>query len=506
MGLRTAPNWRANASLSYAFRTNKNIPLGPFGCKMSGGHLLCTDRSGTEKVVQFGLTEGLQKGKTMSFGAINNKYENRQYDYVAQKKTTEAPVQTRQQMMLPENADAPETLGIGFLNVGNGISYGLSASYAQNSTAENPIITVTVTKGKNDVETYEITINEINANNSTGIEMFALCNYADDIGKGTSSTFGSWNTLKNFAFNAQEIGGFCVAENLQDFISVKQDWSKMVEAMTNTYMQAGVYKQAFDGQCLTEIFDLCMSSESRIAETRQIPIESGAAMEDNSPNISEEEYRELLQKQIEEFQEKIENGETEEAFQIGAQTFTIKEWKEFLDKFDSVQEVIEELMRERHKLQEKEKIESERAKKDYEEKTAIAEILFSESTACTYPATDSEKEIRYITWYTEEGIFCRKAGQIEGYEWSITFENKEQYDKVMAFVGQLSEEEDLRFTANKNFWKDFLKGEMDIDSLKEKYVRAEAKNTEIKVSNFKEYETLNYQFVPEPNIETRVFE
>lgn len=206
---------------------------------------------------------------------------------------------------------------------------------------------------------------------------------------------------------------------------------------------------------------------------------------------------------IEELQEKIENGDTEESFQIGAQTFTIKEWKEFLDKFDSVQEVIEKLMRERHKLQEKEKLESEMAREDYEEKRVLAEMLFSESISCTYSSVDSKEEIRYITWYTEEGIFCRKAGQTEGYEWSIPFENKEQYDKMMEFIGQLSDDEDLRFAANKNFWKDFLKGEMDIESLKEKYTMpevSEERSLEIKVYNFKKYETANYQFVPEPDI------
>ena len=54
--------------------------------------------------------------------------------------------------------------------------------------------------------------------------------------------------------------------------------------------------------------------------------------------------------------EKVKNRETEESFQIGAKTFTNQEWKEFLDKYDSIQEVIKELMRERHKLQEKEKL------------------------------------------------------------------------------------------------------------------------------------------------------
>ena len=132
------------------------------------------------------------------------------------------------------------------------------------------------------------------------------------------------------------------------------------------------------------------------------------------------------------------------------------------------------------------------------------EMLVSESTSCTYPASDTNgEEIHYITCYTEEGIFCKKAGLTNGYEWSIPFESKEQYNKVIEFIGHLSDDEDLRFTANENFWKDFLKGDTDVGSLKEKYTildNSGARRTEIKASNFKEYATPNYKFVPEPTI------
>ena len=209
--------------------------------------------------------------------------------------------------------------------------------------------------------------------------------------------------------------------------------------------------------------------------------------------VSDENYMEAIREQIEEMQEKIENGEINETFQIGDQSFTVEEWNEFLEKFDSIQEVLEALMKERH---------AEKEESDTD--GTIAEMLSSESTSCTYPASGANGEdVRYITWYTEEGIFCRKAGQTQGYEWSIPFESKEQYDKVMEFIGQISEDEDLRFTANEDFWKDFLKEGVDVESLKEKYTTTEVSKesrTEIKVSNFKEHETPNYQFIPEPDI------
>ena len=97
-------------------------------------------------------------------------------------------------------------------------------------------------------------------------------------------------------------------------------------------------------------------------------------------------------------------------------------------------------------------------------------MLISESTKCTYPAsTPGQEDIMYITWYTEEGIFCRKAGQREGYEWSVYFENKEDYSRVMDFLGRFDREDNLRFAAHENFWQDFLKGEIDLDGFMDFY-------------------------------------
>ena len=43
----------------------------------------------------------------------------------------------------------------------------------------------------------------------------------------------------------------------------------------------------------------------------------------------------------------------------------------------------------------------------------------------------------------------------------------------MEFVGGFLDDEDLRFTANKNFWNDFFKDEIDVVSLKEKYITSD---------------------------------
>ena len=183
-------------------------------------------------------------------------------------------------------------------------------------------------------------------------------------------------------------------------------------------------------------------------------------------NIDTEEtvdYAKILEEKINEIFAKIQNGDTEASYQIGSQSFTEKEWEEFLDKFDTVEEAIQELMKE-----EQARKEAEEAQKENVFTNDVSTLLTTESTSCVYETADpDDDDIRYITWYTEEGIFCRKAGQAEGYEWAITFENTEQYDKVMEFIGQFPSDWNMRFAAHENFWNDFLNDEIDMEGFME---------------------------------------
>ena len=175
------------------------------------------------------------------------------------------------------------------------------------------------------------------------------------------------------------------------------------------------------------------------------------------------DYAKILEEKIREIFTKIQNGDTEASYQIGSQSFTEKEWKEFLDKFDSVEEAIQELMKE-----EQARKEAKEAKTEDVFTNDASTLLTTESTSCVYETADpDDDDIRYITWYTEEGIFCRKSGQTEGYEWAITFENTEQYDKVMEFIGQFPSDWNMCFAAHENFWNDFLNDEIDMEGFME---------------------------------------
>lgn len=145
-----------------------------------------------------------------------------------------------------------KVLGIGFLNAPTGnISYGMRAEYAENFTSKKPIIKVTIQTGHSE-ETHYIDVNNVDARNATEIEMFALCCYADDIGKGTGGKFGTWQMLNYYRTNASDNGNFNLTKSMASCLSVRQNWLLMIEQMRKLYIESGLYKQSLDGNLLLE--------------------------------------------------------------------------------------------------------------------------------------------------------------------------------------------------------------------------------------------------------------
>ena len=154
-----------------------------------------------------------------------------------------------------QNSDKEtNVLGIGFLDVpGTNMKYGMKVEYAEEYSADNPVIKVTV-QTLQGAEEHLINVKEINPKNASEIEMFALCNYADATGQGTGGTFGSWQTLKYYSDNAVHNGYFERSDTMNLFKTRKQDWASMVESMISDYMNGGLYKQALDGNKLINLF------------------------------------------------------------------------------------------------------------------------------------------------------------------------------------------------------------------------------------------------------------
>ena len=223
----------------------------------------------------------------------------------------------------------PYVLGIGFLNVNPGQSLGMTATYAKDSTPQWPIINVAITGPNGKKENFEVAIKEIDPKNATELEMFALCQYNDAIGKKeVDSSFGSWQVLKNNGRNAEYLGDFSMADSVEEFVSVKQDWNAMVSGMKENQLQAGVFKQALDSEKLLQMF----------------------------------------QQLMDEMYERIQSGNTgAPSIQIGGASYTEDEWDKMLDNFDDIEEKIIEEMKKEHEERYAEKLEKEQGIKLTEE-------------------------------------------------------------------------------------------------------------------------------------------
>lgn len=207
---------------------------------------------------------------------------------------------------------------------------------------------------------------------------------------------------------------------------------------------------------------------------------------------TKEELVKAISEHKEELYRKLKNNDTEPRFQIGGQSLTVKEWNKLLKQFDEVQEEIKEAMQEEQAKRQKEvttkvteKATTSVTSKDSADITKAAgafgleseesingqdenviDSLVSESTTCTYPAEPGQPDQWYITCYTKDGISCKGP---DGYYWSLSFENKGDYDKVMAFLDRFAKDANLTFASQKGFWQDFLAGEIDEDAFVEDF-------------------------------------
>lgn len=254
-------------------------------------------------------------------------------------------------------------------------------------------------------------------------------------------------------------------------------------------------------------------------------------------NTEDMTLREQILAHMEEMAKKVKEGKVEPSFQIGGQSFTIKEWEKLLADFDDaeegLQEQIRELIAEVEKQAEKEALRRQieggatdpsvvtnvsvpeavqpeteaggsvanpkteaagnvtapvasvaatgsaavTGKKQKDDNVTdvqvtdpeeLAALLTDEVTKCSYPTDDPKNKHWYITCYGQEGIMCKEAYMENGKWvnrdcWSLTYTEKGQYEKVMAFLQRFPQDANLRFASHENFWKDFLAGEIDED-------------------------------------------
>lgn len=187
---------------------------------------------------------------------ISNQIHDKMTHNVNQPKTFREEFAT----MLPasiKQIEQAETGGValGFTMVpeeGKQVVYGMSARLSEKSTKDNPIVQIRSNlNGENKV--YSVEIRKINPQHASQMEMFALCSYADYMGDGTGSTFGSYHTLRMMQDTAQTSGvtptvsdGVSAVDN---FMNAKKDWVQICKqacdllkdvseiSVTNLFMQ-----------------------------------------------------------------------------------------------------------------------------------------------------------------------------------------------------------------------------------------------------------------------------
>lgn len=100
----------------------------------------------------------------------------------------------------------------------------VQASYAENSTAEDPVVRVSIMKeGDAKGDEYFIHINEIDPQNATQMEMFALCSHLERQGLSGTQYFGEgYSNLLSYASNAGYDAG------ISEFVTEKKNWTAIL--------------------------------------------------------------------------------------------------------------------------------------------------------------------------------------------------------------------------------------------------------------------------------------
>jgi hypothetical protein len=124
---------------------------------------------------------------------------------------------------------------IGLITIGNNVYI---ATYADNSTSENPIVKV---------GSYEVSVNDVNPENATELEMFALLSYMDDTNQTNNKGICSFGKMRAYADLAEQNG---ICEGIKDkeaICSKKQNWTDIISSVKQIFLgNKDTYRQALD--------------------------------------------------------------------------------------------------------------------------------------------------------------------------------------------------------------------------------------------------------------------
>lgn len=173
-----------------------------------------------------------------------------------------------------------------------------------------------------------------------------------------------------------------------------------------------------------------------------------------------ETFSQMVQEKREECYVRIREGNSEPSYQIGAGSYTEKEWERLMKSFDAIQEAL----RKAAGLETKDDKSGclVEASEKYEQPVNI-NMLMEEYVSCSYPAANpGEEEEKYMIVYDSEGIRCinMMTGECE---WAVQLTEPSQYEKIADFLSGFAQGENLRFASHENFWQDFLEDKIDLE-------------------------------------------
>lgn len=115
---------------------------------------------------------------------------------------------------------------IGVMTIGN---QAYLAQYSKNSTPTNPIVKV---------GNYEVSVNDVDPENATEIEMFALMSHLDKTGQSQNEGMSSFSKMRTYSQQAER-NGFCngIADADEAWNS-KRNWNEIIRNARQTYSQS----------------------------------------------------------------------------------------------------------------------------------------------------------------------------------------------------------------------------------------------------------------------------
>jgi hypothetical protein len=157
-----------------------------------------------------------------------------------------------------EKQEAGDVLGLTMIKEpGTNCFWGMKAKYAEDSTLDNPVIYVETNYGGKTVS-YNVNISEVDPENASQLEMFALCSYADDTGIGDNSTFGTYNTLRSYMEMADHNGYLDSPieelSTLEQFKKLKIHWADLSKKVMDLLYRSNDLIQYKKGLNIMDLF------------------------------------------------------------------------------------------------------------------------------------------------------------------------------------------------------------------------------------------------------------